>query len=399
MAPPARPSFIGCLPTMRRRPMTSSRRCRRSRSRQFGERQIGNDARTGLRAGIDDRLVAAAENAFHGLQIHALTGHVGRFLVLFVDLQEARGLALGFGDGLLAIGFGVLGDLGGAAARLRHDPVGVGLRFVLRALEIRARRLHVAEGVDDLRGRIDFLQLHLLHLDAGAVLVEGLLHQLLHRRLDVLARAGEDRLEGPVPDDLAHGGFGHRFHRSFGILDVEQIVADAGRLDFPQHREIDVDDVLVAGEHQAFLRHLAHRRAAAHVFHRAHADVDFVDAQRRRSQHGLDRIGQVIVQSRLHLAGELAEAKHHAELVGLDAKEAGKAPEHHGNERNQSDTAAAEIAGQEAAQPVLASAQKLLQIGRSRPASRLLRPRAPRSPGPRSPGATGLVVPRHQNVS
>ena len=187
------------------------------------------------------------------------------------------------------------------------------------------------------------------------------------------------------PIDLAHGAFGHRLHGAFGILDVEQIVADAARLDLPQHREIDVDDVLVAGQHQAFLRHVAHRGAAADVFDRAHADIDLVDAQRRRRQRGLDRIGQVIVQARLHLADELAEPQHDAELVGLDAEEAGKAPEHDRRQRDQRDAAAAEIAGQQAAQPVLAPAQEFLEIGRLRPARRL-RPRAPGSPRPRPPG-------------
>ena len=290
---------------------------------------------------------------------------------MIVDLQEARGLAGGLGDGLLAIGFGVLGDLGGAAACFRHDPVGVGLRLVLRPLQIRARRLHVAEGVDHLRRRVDFLQLHLLHLDAGAVMVEGLLHQLLHCRLGGLPRAGEDRLQRRAADNLAHGGFGYRFDGAFGILDVEQIVADRARPDFPQHREIHVDDVLVAGQHQAFLRHFAHRGAAADVFDRAHADIDLVDAQRRRGERGLDRIGQVIVQPRHHLARELAEPQHDAELIGLDPEEAGKAPEYDYRQRDQRDAAAAEIAGQQAAQPVLALAQQFLEIGRLRPARRL----------------------------
>ena len=164
-----------------------------ARPREIAERQIGHDAGAALRPGIDDGLVGAAEHALHGFQIHALAGHVGRLLVLLIDLGEARGLALGLGDGLLAIGFGVLDDLGGAAARFRHDAIGVGLRLVLRPLEIGARRLHVAEGVDDLGRRIDLLQLHLLHQDAGAVIVERLLHQLLDRGLDGLPRAGEDR--------------------------------------------------------------------------------------------------------------------------------------------------------------------------------------------------------------
>jgi hypothetical protein len=45
------------------------------------------------------------------------------------------------------------------------------------------------------------------------------------------------------------------------------------------------------------------------------------------SEHGLDRIRQVIVQAGLH-AHMLAEAQHDAEFVGLDAEEAGQAPDH-----------------------------------------------------------------------
>ena len=50
---------------------------------------------------------------------------------------------------------------------------------------------------------------------------------------------------------------------AFRALDVEQIVADMVRLDPPQHRELDIDDVLVARQHQAFFRQIARPRAAA----------------------------------------------------------------------------------------------------------------------------------------
>ena len=68
-------------------------------------------------------------------------------------------------------------------------------------------------------------------------------------------------------DHFAHGAFRHRLHRAFGVLNIEQIFAHAVRLDLPQHGEIDVDDVFVAGEHEALLRHVADRRAAAEVLH------------------------------------------------------------------------------------------------------------------------------------
>jgi hypothetical protein len=179
----------------------------------------------------------------------------------------------------------------------------------------------------------------------------------VHAGLDVLPGAGQDRLQGGAADDLAHGALGHRLHRAFRLLDVEQVIAHPVRLDLPQHREVDVDDVLVAGEHQALFRNVADRGAAAQVLHHAHADVDLVDAQRLRSQHRLDRIRQVIVQSRLHLAHVFAEAQHHAELVGLDAKEARKAPDRHRGQHDQAQALGAEAAARKhRAQPVLATA-------------------------------------------
>ena len=156
-------------------------------------------------------------------------------------------------------------------------------------------------------------------------------------------------LERPI--DLAHRALGHRLHGAFGILDVEEIIADAVRLDPPQHGEIDVDDVLVAGQHQAFFRHVAHGPAAPRrIVDQRHADRDGGDAQRLRQQHGLDRIRQMIVQARLHGAHMLAEAQHDAELFGLDAEESGQSPDRQRADQDQRDADAAEMtAGQQAA--------------------------------------------------
>ena len=150
------------------------------------------------------------------------------------------------------------------------------------------------------------------------------------------------------------------------------------RLDLPQHGEIDADDVLVAGQHQGLFRYVAQGAAAAQI----EADVDLVDAQRLRRERRLDRIGQMIIQPGLHLADEFAEAQHHADLVRLDAKEPGEGPQNDRRQRDQGEAAAAEIAGHQSAQPVLAAAQKFFEVGG----------RSPRSRPPRAPG---WVTPRH----
>jgi hypothetical protein len=134
---------------------------------------------------------------------------------------------------------------------------------------------------------------------------------------------------------------------------------------------------LVAGQHQAFYRLVPHGAAEAHI----EADVDLVDAQRLWRERGFDRIGQMIIEAGLHLAHEFAEAEHHAEFIGFDAEETGKAPQRNGGKRDQCDAAAPEITRQQAAQFVLAHAQKFLDIGWSS--------------WSRPPRATRLAIPRH----
>ena len=109
--------------------------------RHSWQRQVGHDARPVRSAGIDDGFVGRAQYAFHGFEIHSLARDVGRLLVLIVDLQKARGLSFGVGNGLGLVGLGVLNDLRGLAARLRHNAVGISLCFVLRTFEIGARGL------------------------------------------------------------------------------------------------------------------------------------------------------------------------------------------------------------------------------------------------------------------
>src|ERR1043166_2274552 len=356
------------------------------------ERQVGDDARP-ARAGIEDDLVGAAEHTLHGLEIEPLARDFRGLFVLVVDLEEARRLTGRLGDGLLAIGLGGLGDLRGAPTRLRHHAIGVGLRLVLGALGVGARRLHVTERVDYLGGWVDLLELHLADLHAGAVMIEGALHEVVHGALDGLARAGEDRLDLRAADHLAHGAFGDRLHGAFGIADVENVLAHAVRLDQPEHREVDVDDVLVAGEHQALFRHVAHCGAAPAVLDETHAHVDAVDAGDLRDDDGLDRVRQVIIESRIGIPGVFAEAEHDAALVRLDLEETGDAPNHEHRKGYEHEAFAAKSAGQHGPVLVLAPPQQLLEIG-GRWSARF-RAGAPRALGSRPPGSAALIAPRH----
>src|SRR4029077_9032432 len=94
----------------------------------------------------------------------------------------------------------------------------------------------------------------------------------------------------------------------------------------------------------------------------------------------------------------LAEAQHDAEFFGLDAEEAGQAPDRQRADHDQRDPHAAEVtAGQQLLQPVLAAAQEVLKVRRPRPDR--LRTGAPWSFRTRAPGAPALILPRHQRFS
>src|SRR4029079_17959064 len=111
----------------------------------------------------------------------------------------------------------------------------------------------------------DLLHLHLCDQNARLIAVEHFLHEIVHAGFDVLASASEDGLNFRAANHFAHGTLGHGLHGALGILNVEQKVADALRLDAPENREIDIDDVFVAGQHQAFFRHVAHGGAATDI--------------------------------------------------------------------------------------------------------------------------------------
>src|ERR1051326_183177 len=106
----------------------------------------------------------------------------------------------------------------------------------------------------------------------------------------------------------------------------------------------------------------------------------------------------MIPQSRLHHAHRFAEPQYDAEFVGLDPEQPGKAPEHDHRHRDQERATAAEIAGHDAAQSILAAAKKFFEIGR--PRALLLRTRAPGAARPRTPRtAAALIAPRHSIYS
>src|SRR5262249_35149573 len=152
----------------------------------------------------------------------------------------------------------------------------------------------------------------------------------------------------------------------------------------------------VAGQHQAFLGNVVGHRATR-ILDEAHADIETVRVQRRRRHHRLDRIRKMIVQAGLRVAIDLAEPQHDADLFGLNDKEPGQAPQGYGDEDDEDDALATQSTWQDRPQPILAAAEKLLEIGCI--GSRRLRSGAPGPLGARTPRpAATLITPRHTHT-
>jgi hypothetical protein len=88
------------------------------------------------------------------------------------------------------------------------------------------------------------------------------------------ARTRQDRLDVGLPDHIAHCALSHILHGYLGILIVKEIFLHV--LDAPENNEVDIGNVLIARQDQAFRQYLVHtaRRPT-----RTHADLDDVLAR------------------------------------------------------------------------------------------------------------------------
>src|SRR3546814_5158731 len=95
------------------------------------------------------------------------------------------------------------------------------------------------------------------------------------------------------------------------LANVKEVLTGIG--DLPLHREVDVDDVLVARQHQALFRNIATRGAGTLAAGALEADVDLLHRGDAGGERRLDRPGQVPVETRLCGRSE----EHTSELQSL----------------------------------------------------------------------------------
>ena len=361
------------------------------------ERQIGNDPLALPATLIDNDLVHAGEDTFHGFKIHSFPRHLGRFFILLIDLIEAGNLTGCLGDGLKPVAFGLLDDGRGLALGLGNDPVGIGLRLVAQTVLILLRRGHILKGGDDLLGRVDGLQLHLQHQDAGLIPIEDLLHEFLHVRLDLWAIGGQNSLYLPAADDFAHCALRDRLYGFALIGDIEGIILGMYGVDLPDDDKFDVGDIFIAGQDQAFFwqveRDLPIRCSLVLAEGETNISQDAVGD--RELLHSPDGDRQIVVQPRTGLARVAAENPVQADFVRADRVKPGQKPDDRADE-SQGKNAAASHAPRSRHplfEPLLRAPEELLEFRWRR--ARLLPPR---------PGAAGLpraaisafIAPRHE---
>ena len=169
------------------------------------------------------------------------------------------------------------------------------------------------------------------------------------------APLGARELEPGLADDLAQRALRGVLHRSVGVAEVEQV--QPGVLDPPKGDEVDVDDVLVAGQHQAFPGHAAHHVGLALLAARGKAYLGAVHPRHLGPENFADRRRQIVIEARLGGADPFAEDQCNALFLGLHPVEPGGEPaEQHDDDDDQNSARAADAAGNQLADPVLALA-------------------------------------------
>ena len=144
------------------------------------------------------------------------------------------------------------------------------------------------------------------------------MQQLLSFLFDWATALGKHGLDRCPADDLAHHAFGHHLYGDdLGILNVEQKLA--GIIDSPKHRKGDIDDIFVAGQHQAFLKELTASTTPRRLGIGAKADIDPINGRNARPDHGLDWIGELEVEARRFTADELANPEKELTHWGANA--------------------------------------------------------------------------------
>jgi hypothetical protein len=137
---------------------------------------------------------------------------------------------------------------------------------------------------------------------------------------------GQGRVHAHLAHHLAHRGLGGLDHGVSGILALEQEGARVAQTVL--HGELDLDDVLVFGQHRRISQ-------PGGFDHGVAAHIDGADLRDEHQFMALDRIGQAPVETRTHGGLVAAELGDDGLLAFLDNEESGAKPDQHDHCRHQ----------------------------------------------------------------
>src|SRR5690606_35815963 len=150
----------------------------------------------------------------------------------------------------------------------------------------------------------------------------------------------------------------------------------------PEQREPNIDDVLVARQHQTFVAAGATGAVDGADGGLVFRDGDALDALNRP---------QVEMQARGTDLNRLTETELHAQLLGIDRVEGVHQPEHDQRKRNAHKGPA--TAGHAALELIAATSQNFLEIGGSTTPARATAPTAATAARRLTPGTASIAVP------
>ena len=108
------------------------------------------------------------------------------------------------------------------------------------------------EAADALFRRLGILQVDVGNAQTGAVLIQNFLTESLHFRYHIGAAFGQNIVHGITTNDFPGCAFDHADQGCIGIADGKQVSTRIA--DLILHGQTDIDDILVFGQHQRFLR-------------------------------------------------------------------------------------------------------------------------------------------------
>ncbi len=237
-------------------------------------------------------------------------------------MLEAGCVAFRAGDDFLLVGFGLLLQARGQTLGFGQHLVGVSQTFVTQLVLVLTSLHRIVEGRQHLLGRLHSIDVDFGDAHAQRVAIQHFLNQLLGVHRDLSSPFVQHEIDLVAAHHFADRGFGRLLDDILRVALARSVVEQEGArvLDVVLHRQLDIDDVLVRGQHQRLFRNPRLGGIAVADFHAAHFG-------QVNDLHLFNRERRVPLQPRLCYPVEAAQTQHHALLAGVHHVETAGQPQ------------------------------------------------------------------------